>query len=87
MCGFFPEHYPVEKMGKAFLGLRALLDPEYEFVLEDLHDYENTYFGDFDIMRLNSITEDELLACMASDFWGLKLFEIAGESSCGRRYG
>ncbi len=31
---FFPEHYPVEKMGKVFLGLRALLESEYEFVPE-----------------------------------------------------
>ncbi len=29
---FFPEHYPFEKMGKAFLGLQTLLESEYEFV-------------------------------------------------------
>lgn len=131
VSGFFPENYPAEKMGKAFLGLQALLQSEYEFVpelameyvmyslingrieiadglgiktlepipfgrdyvvkvlqeeypgvseisgseegiltswqekmesLEDLHDYENIYFWDFDFLLLDSITEDELLA-------------------------
>lgn len=37
--GFFPEHYPAEKMGKAFLGLKALLESEYEFVSELVMEY------------------------------------------------
>jgi len=36
---FFPEHYPVEKMGKVFLGRQALLESEYEFVPELAMEY------------------------------------------------
>lgn len=36
---FFPEHYPAAKMGKAFLGLKALLESEYEFVPELVMEY------------------------------------------------
>lgn len=39
VSAFFPERYPVEKMGKAFLGLRALLESEYEFVPELAMEY------------------------------------------------
>ena len=35
--------------------------------IEDLHYYENTYFGDFDFMLLDSHTEDELLANRVHD--------------------
>lgn len=36
---FFPEHYPAVKMGKVFLGLKALLESEYEFVPELVMEY------------------------------------------------
>lgn len=36
---FFPEHYPAERTGKVFLGLRALLESEYEFVPELAMEY------------------------------------------------
>lgn len=36
---FFPENYPAAKMGKAFLGLKALLESEYEFVPELVMEY------------------------------------------------
>ncbi len=40
---FFPEHYPAVKMGKAFLGLKALLKSEYEFVPELVMEYVMYY--------------------------------------------
>lgn len=36
---FFPEHYPLEKMRKVFLGLQALLESEYELVPELAMEY------------------------------------------------
>lgn len=36
---FFPEGYPQEKMGKVFMGLKALLESEYEFVPELIMEY------------------------------------------------
>lgn len=36
---YFPENYPQERMGKMFLGLRALLESEYEFVPELAMEY------------------------------------------------
>lgn len=36
---FFPEHYPAAKTWKAFLGLKALLESEYEFVPELVMEY------------------------------------------------
>lgn len=36
---FFPEHYQAAKMGKALLGLKALLDSEHEFVSELVMEY------------------------------------------------
>lgn len=35
----FPEHYSVEKMGRVFSGLRALLESEYEFALKLAMEY------------------------------------------------
>ncbi len=36
---YFPEAYPQERMGKVFLGLKALLESEYEFVPELAMEY------------------------------------------------
>lgn len=36
---FFPEGYPEEKMGKVFMGLKALLESEHEFVPELAMEY------------------------------------------------
>ncbi len=137
---FFPKRCPAEKMGSAFLGLRALLESEYEFVpelvmeyvmysliearietadglgirtldpvpfqrdylieifkkenpgmpeayddagdifftwqekleqIEDLHNYENVYFWDFDFLQLEMYTEEQLLASPASKYLGI----------------
>lgn len=39
VSSFFPEGYPEEKMGRVFLGLRALLESEYEFIPELVMEY------------------------------------------------
>lgn len=137
---FFPKCYPVEKMGKVFLGLQALLESEYEFIpelameyvmysliearietadrfgiqtldsvpfqrdylikilkkenpdmpgvyddaedifitwqekleqIEDLHNYENVYFWDFDFLQLDFFTEEQLSASPVSKYLGI----------------
>lgn len=52
---FFPENYPAEKMGKAFLGLKALLESEYEFVPELVMEYVM-----YSLIKLRLETADRL---------------------------
>lgn len=42
--------------------------------IEDLHCYENTYFGDFDFMLLDSHTEDELMDSPVSEYMIIEKF-------------
>lgn len=52
---FFPENYPAAKMGKAFLGLKALLESEYEFVPELVMEYVM-----YSLIKLRLETADRL---------------------------